>query len=306
MRVLLFPGQGSQFVGMGRDLHQAHPAARDLLDRADRILGTPLTRLMFEGPEEELRATRNAQPAILAHSLAVWAILEPRWGAETFVAAGHSLGEYSAHVVAGTLSFEDALRLVRRRGELMQAAGEASAGAMAAILGSDRETVEAVCAETQGLVVPANLNAPNQVVISGERAAVRAALETLGARGARRVVELKVSGAFHSPLMAPASEGLAQALADVALTDARCAVYANVTAEPVTEESRIRGLLVEQLLKPVLWEPTLRKLIALDEPAFFEIGPGQVLKGLLRATDRSLSCRSLGTAEEVLAFLDEV
>ncbi|MFH1144478.1 MAG: ACP S-malonyltransferase [Candidatus Eisenbacteria bacterium] len=304
MKILLFPGQGSQFVGMARDLYEAFPAARELCDRADRVLGTPLTRIMFEGPEETLRETHNAQPAILIHSMAVWSVLQPAWTATLRAAAGHSLGEYTAHVVAGALSFEDALRLVRRRGELMLQAGRQNPGTMAAVLNADLDLVREVCQAAPGLVVPANINSPGQIVISGEHAAVKAAMDALKERGVRKIVELRVSGAFHSPLMQPAADGLAAALADVTLFNAGIPVFANVTAAPVQEGERIRDLLVRQLLSPVLWEPTLRRLVALGPAEFLEIGPGQVLKGLLRATDRDASCRTLGTAEEVRAFIE--
>jgi len=302
MKVLIFPGQGSQFVGMGKDLYEAFPAVRELCDQADRILGAPLTAIMFEGPEETLRETRNAQPAILLHSIAAWTALGAPWPAEELVAAGHSLGEYSAHVVAGSLRFDDALRLVRRRGELMHEAGLRNPGTMAAVLNADLDLIREVCQAAGDIVVPANLNSPGQVVISGRHEAVQAAMTALKERGIRKVVELKVSGAFHSPLMEPAAEGLSAALADVVLFDARFPVYANATAGPVVEGERTRELLVRQLLSPVLWEPTLRRLLALDPDEFYEIGPGQVLKGLLRATDREADCRSLGTAEEVRAF----
>jgi len=299
MQVLLFPGQGSQFVGMGKDLHDRHARAREVFARADAALGFPLSRLMFEGPEETLRETRNAQPAILAHSLAVWAAWEPGWKAGDLVGAGHSLGEYSAYTVAGALKFEDALRIVRRRGELMFEAGQRSPGTMAAVMGSDAETVRQVCAQVPGVVRPANLNSPGQVVISGEVAAVRAAGELLKAKGAKRVIEINVSGAFHSPLMEPAAEGLREALAAAEVREAAFPVYANATAEPVTAAEAIRASLVRQLLSPVLWEPTLRVLAALKPAGFWEIGPGQVLKGLLRQMDRELPCRTMGTAEEV-------
>ena len=302
MRVLLFPGQGSQFVGMGQDLYEAFPAARALFDQADRILGAPLSKIMFEGPEEALRETRNAQPAILLHSIAAWTALEADWPAGDLVAAGHSLGEYSAHVVAGTLAFDDALRLVRRRGELMHEAGIRNPGTMAAVLNADLDLVREVCVQAGGTVVPANVNSPVQVVISGEHAAVETAMAALKERGIRKVIELKVSGAFHSPLMEPAAQGLATALAGITLFDPRFPVYANATAGPVLEGDRARELLVRQLLSPVLWEPTLRRLLALHPEEFYEIGPGQVLKGLLRATDREAACRCLGTAEEVQAF----
>jgi len=287
---------------MGRDLYEAFPAIRGLYERADEALGMSLSRIMFEGPEETLRQTHNAQPAILLHSIALWSLMQPGWRDAELVAAGHSLGEYTAHVVAGSLAFEDALRLVRRRGELMLEAGRQNPGTMAAVLNADLETVREVCRETEGLVVPANLNSPVQVVISGEHGAIQEATAALKSRGVRKVIELRVSGAFHSPLMEPAVDGLASALAEVTVRDTRFPVYANVTAGPVTGTGSIRELLVRQLLSPVLWEPTLRNLIALEPEEFCEIGPGEVLKGLLRATDRDQPCRSFATAEDVQSF----
>jgi len=301
-QALLFPGQGSQFVGMGKDLCDRYPAAREVFARADAALGLPLTRLIFEGPEETLRETRNAQPALLTHSLAVWAAMEVRWDPRELLAAGHSLGEYSAYTVANALAFEDAVRVVRRRGELMFEAGQRAPGTMAAVMGADADAVRAACARVPGVVRPANLNSPGQIVISGEVEAVRAAGELLKAGGAKRVIELNVSGAFHSPLMEPAVEGLRAALAAIEVRDATFPVYANATAEPVTAAADIRASLVRQLLSPVLWEPTLRALVALKPEGFWEIGPGQVLRGLLRQTDREAACRSLGTADEVEEF----
>jgi [acyl-carrier-protein] S-malonyltransferase len=305
MKALLFPGQGSQFVGMGQNLYASFAAARRVFDEADATLGFPLTRLMFDGPEEALRETRNAQPAILTHSAAVWEVLRPVLGRVRWVAAGHSLGEYSAYVAAESFRFADAVRVVRRRGELMYAAGRASPGTMAAVLGCELEVIEEICAQTPGMVVAANINSPGQIVISGERAAVEAASAALRARNVRKVVELSVSGAFHSPLMAPAAEGLREVLTGVGVAEARCPVYANASAEPVLEADTIRASLTQQLLSPVRWDATMRRMIGLGATEFYEIGPGQVLKGLLRSIDRNLPCRSLGTAEDVQAFLEE-
>jgi [acyl-carrier-protein] S-malonyltransferase len=302
MQALLFPGQGSQFVGMGKDLHEQYEEARRIFEAADEALGFPLSQVMFAGPEETLRETRNAQPAILVHSLAVWKVLNLDTADGDWVAAGHSLGEYSAYAAAGALSFEDAVRLVRRRGELMFAAGEERPGTMAAVLGMAAEAVTEVCAAIDGIVQPANLNSPGQVVISGEIEAVRKAGEQLKAQGAKRVVELSVSGAFHSPLMEAAAGGLSKALSGVAIEPARFPVFANVSAEPVTAPDEVRESLERQLMSPVLWEPSMRGIGAQQPEGFLEIGPGQVLRGLLRQIDRSRSCRTLGTADEVQAF----
>jgi [acyl-carrier-protein] S-malonyltransferase len=302
MKALLFPGQGSQYVGMGRDLAERFENAARIFRTADEALGFGLSELMFNGPEEKLRETRNAQPAILTHSIAAWEGLELRDEPRSLLAAGHSLGEYSAYTVAGALTFEDALRIVRRRGELMFEAGVANPGTMAAVLGADADTVRAVCDAIDGIVEPANLNSPGQIVISGEAAAVRAAGNQLKEQGAKRVVELKVSGAFHSPLMEPAAAGLAAALDEAAVADARFPVYANASATPVSAADEIRKSLVRQLLSPDLWEPSMRAMTEAAPEEFLEIGPGQVLKGLLRQTNRKLTCRPLGSADEVEAF----
>jgi [acyl-carrier-protein] S-malonyltransferase len=305
MNALLFPGQGSQFVGMARDLYETFKASRSVLDRADEVLGFPLTELMFSGPAAVLQETRNAQPAILAHSIAAWEAARTYWPPSGLAGAGHSLGEYSAYVVAGAIRFEDALRLVRRRGELMSEAGIKNPGTMIAVIGVEPGVVAAACRAAEGRVVTANLNSPGQIVISGETEAVREVAECLKAQGAKKVVELRVSGAFHSPLMGSAAAGLREALEEIEIRQAFFPVYANVTAKSVTEPEEIRASLVEQMLNPVLWEPTVRQLAALDPDMVWEIGPGQVLKGLVRSTDRNLTCRTLGTAQEVLALKEE-
>jgi len=268
-------------------------------EEANEVLGFDLAKLSFEGPLEELTLTRNTQPAILVHSVAALRELEER-GVEARAAAGHSLGEYSAYVAAGSLRFDDALRLVRTRGELMYRAGLDLPGTMAAVLGLDAPAVEAVCREvTEGVVCPANLNAPGQVVISGEPKAVEAAMALAKEAGARRVVPLPVSGAFHSPLMEPAGRGLAEALAAVAISTARIPVLANATAEPVIEPEAIRDSLARQLLSPVRWEAIERSLLADPGPPFLEVGPGRVLTGLLRTLDRQASCRPAGEPAEI-------
>ena len=281
----LFPGQGSQVVGMGKALAAAFPEAKAAFDEADRALGFALTEVMWNGPEEALKATENAQPALLAHGVAALRVVEARGLAPSF-AAGHSLGEYGAHVAAGSLAYGDALRLVRRRGELMAEAGRVRPGAMAAVLGLPGETVSAVCAEVEGrgagTVVAANFNSPGQVVISGEVDAVEAAMAALKAAGAKRALRLPVSGAFHSPLMGPAADGLAEALAAVEVGDARCPVIANVDARPVTAAADVRDRLERQLLGAVRWEESMRALVAAGAEAFVELGSGKVLRGLLR------------------------
>jgi [acyl-carrier-protein] S-malonyltransferase len=290
---------------MGRDLAERFPAARDTFAAVDEALGVPLSRLMWEGPEEQLTRTQNAQPAILAHTCAVLAAVGPQL--TPAVALGHSLGEYSAWVGAGALSAVDAARLVRRRGELMAEAGERRAGAMAAVLMLDAAEVAAACrtASVEGEVaVPANLNTPDQTVISGDPGAVARAGELCRARGAKRVVPLNVSGAFHSPLMAPAREGLELALATVPFAAPRVPVVANATAAPVTDPAEAVRLLGEQLVAPVRWVESVRRAAA-DHPGlpFVEAGPGAVLTGLLKKIVPGAQALTLGTADEVERFL---
>ena len=291
---------------MGKDLAERFPAARALFEAVDDALGVALSRIMWEGPEEELTRTHNAQPAILAHSAAVLALIGEVLGRPA-AAAGHSLGEYSAHVAAGSLPAAVAARLVRRRGELMFQAGRERPGAMAAVLGLDTALVEAACAEASsgsGVAVPANLNTPEQTVISGDPEAVARAGEGCRARGAKRVVPLKVSGAFHSPLMAPAVAGLRTALAEAGFGDPRCPVIANATAEPVTTAAEALRTLAEQLTAPVRWVECMRQAAALAPGAVFvEVGPGNVLTGLLKRIVPEARAVTLGTAEEVERLL---
>ena len=282
----LFPGQGAQAVGMGRALAEAFPEARDTFATADRVLGFGLTELCWNGPAEDLKKSKNTQPALLTHSVAAWRLLEATGVTPDYV-AGHSLGEYSACVAAGALTFEDALVLTRRRGELMYEAGLARPGAMAAVLGLSPADVEAACAEAAeaGIVRAANLNAPGQVVISGEPAAIDLACEKAKARGAKRAIKLEVSGAFHSPLMEPAAVGLREALAGVTIRDARCPVVSNAWARPVQRADEIRRALEEQLLASVRWEESMRLLRTEGVEGFVELGTGKVLRGLLRTID---------------------
>lgn len=283
----LFPGQGAQSVGMGRALADAFPEARDAFATADRVLGFALSEVCWNGPAEELKKSSITQPALLTHSVAAWRLVEAA-GLVPDYTAGHSLGEYSACVAAGALSFEDALRLTRRRGELMYEAGLARPGVMAAILGLARADVEAVCAEaaSAGVVRAANLNAPGQVVISGEAAAVDRVCELAKAKGAKRTIKLEVSGAFHSPLMEQAAAGLRAALADVTIRDARCPVVSNAWAKPVRAAGEIREALEAQLLSSVHWEDSMRWLRGPGGvEGFVELGTGKVLRGLLRTID---------------------
>ena len=300
------PGQGAQRVGMGKDLAERFPAARDAFAAMDDALDTKLSRLMWEGPEEELTQTHNTQPAILAHSVAVLAVVGPRLTGAS-AAAGHSLGEYSAHVAAGTLTPVDAARLVRRRGELMFTAGQERPGAMAAVLGLATAEVQSACDEASGpdgIAVPANLNAPDQTVISGDPPGVNRAGERCKARGAKRVIPLKVSGAFHSPLMAPAVDGLREALADAAFEDPAYPILANASGEAVRTGVDAKRLLADQLTAPVRWVACMQAAAQLaPEATFIEIGPGNVLTGLLKRIVPSARAITLGTADEVERFL---
>lgn len=304
--VLLLPGQGSQKAGMGADLASAHPAARQVFEAADAALGFSLSKLCFEGPDEELTRTQNAQPALLAHAAAAWSTVADALRPHVRAAAGHSLGEFTAYHTAGALSLEDALRLVRRRGELMARSGDERPGAMAAIIGLDEAAVEAACqaAQEAGVVVPANYNAPDQLVISGEVDAVERAMALAREAGAKRAIRLKVSGAFHSPLMAVAADGLREALAKVSFAAPAFPVYANVTAEPVTDGDRARQLLLEQLSAPVRWTASVRALAAAYPGALFvELGPGSVLSNLVKRIVPGTETATCGTAAEVDALL---
>jgi len=304
--VLMCPGQGAQRVGMGKDLADRFPLARDTFGAIDESLGVPLSRIMWEGPEDKLTLTHNAQPAILAHTAAVLAVVADRLGTMA-AGAGHSLGEYSAHVAARTLTVADAARLVRRRGELMLAAGQARPGAMAAVLGLATAEVEAACNEASGnggVAVAANLNAPDQTVISGDPGAVASAGDGCKARGAKRVVPLKVSGAFHSPLMAPAVDGLREALGSASFTDPEFPVIANASGTAVRTGMDAKRLLADQLTAPVRWVACMRAAAEVAPDAtFVEVGPGNVLSGLLKRIVPGARAVTLGTADEVEKFL---
>ena len=307
---LLCPGQGAQRVGMAKDLAEAFPEARRTLEAVDEALGFRLTAVMWDGPDDLLTRTDHAQPAILAHSAAVWAVVGARLAGRVAGAAGHSLGEYSAYVAAGALGLADAARLVRRRGELMHEAGTGRPGTMAAVMGLDAAQVAAACREASGgdggTVVAANLNAPDQIVISGDPPAVERAGQLLKAAGAKRVIPLKVSGAFHSPLMAPAAARLGEALARAPLAAPAFPVVANASAEPVREAALARRLLGEQLTSPVRWVESVQRLGALagEGAAFVEIGPGSVLAGLAKRVLAGARTVSLGTAAELRGWLE--
>jgi len=306
---LLCPGQGAQKVGMGRDLAEGFPEARDAFAAIDEALGFALSRVMWEGPEDLLTRTDHAQPGILAHSAAVWAVVGKTLSPQVAAAAGHSLGEYSAYVAAGAFEAAEGARLVRRRGELMHEAGTLRAGTMAAVMGLDADEVARVCAEAShgdDVVVAANLNGPDQTVISGSPPAVERAGTLLKGAGAKRVIPLKVSGAFHSPLMAPAQQGLAEALADAPMRAPHFPVVANATARAVRDVPAARAQLSLQLTSPVRWVESVRTLAELagGSPRFVEIGPGAVLTGLAKRVVPGATTVNLGTAAEVRAFLE--
>lgn len=284
---------------MGEALSDAEPAARATFAEADEVLGFALSELMWSGPSDELTETRNAQPAILAHSVAVFRVVRDRLG-EVRLAAGHSLGEFSAHVAAGTLTFADALRVVRRRGELMFDAGVERPGTMAAVLGLDDETIAEACdAVEDGICVPANFNAPGQVVISGDEKGVAEGSERAKEAGAKRVLPLDVSGAFHSPLMDAARDGLRAELEAVELRDPSFPIVSNVTAEPVTTGEEARRLLVDQLTSPVRWSDSVATMAGRGVGRFLELGPGRVLCGLNKRNARGVQCASLATPEDL-------
>ena len=286
----LFPGQGSQAVGMGKSLAERFPEAREVFERADQVLGVPLSTLCFEGPLEELTRTENTQPALLVTSVAAARVLERR-GVHASAGAGHSAGEFAAHVAAGSLSFEDGLTLIRKRGELMASAGRERPGSMVAVLGLGATEIEKVLAAVGAPrdLAAANYNSPGQVVLSGTPQALERASEEARKAGAKKIVPLNVSAAFHSPLMERAARGLAEALESVEIRPARFPIYANVTGRPVQSPDEIRVTLEEQLLKPVLWEQTVRALLEDGVRRFVEVGPGRVLRGLVKSVDRDVS-----------------
>ena len=277
-RAFLFPGQGSQFVGMGKDLYNSSLHAKELMDQACRILGFNITEVMFEGTEDDLKATRVTQPAVFLHSV-VLAECSPLPSPD--MVGGHSLGEFSALVAAAAVSFEDGLRLVEARAQAMQECCEKHPGAMAAIIGLDAGEIERICSETPGVVVPANYNSPGQTVISGEKSAVDQACASLKEAGAKRALPLAVSGAFHSPLMEPAREKLAKAIESTVFAAPRCPIYQNVTARPETDPAVIKANLLLQLTSPVRWTQTMLGMLEQGVCEFTEIGPGTVLQGLL-------------------------
>jgi [acyl-carrier-protein] S-malonyltransferase len=286
---LVFPGQGSQAVGMGWELVQKYQEAQEVFSEADALLGFPLSALCFNGPEEELKLTINTQPAVLAANIACWRVLQSA-GIDFDFTAGHSLGEYSAIVAAGSMEFSDAISVVRERGRLMEEALPAGQGGMAAVMGLAIEKVEAICKEAsgEGVVVPANYNCPGQLVIAGDMVALQRALELIKAAGAKRVILLPVSGPFHSPLMMKVGEKLASVLARISVTKPAKKVIANVTADFLDTPEEIRAALTRQVTSPVRWEDSILKMVAEGVHTFVEVGPGTVLSGLIRKIDKNI------------------
>ena len=287
MKAYIFPGQGAQFSGMGKDLYEGSDLAKELFNKANDILGFSITDVMFSGSAEDLQQTKVTQPAIFLHSVVLAKTLGEEFQPE--MVAGHSLGEFSALVANGALSFEAALRLVSQRAQAMQKACEMQKSTMAAVLGLEDEVVETVCKDTPGIVVAANYNCPGQLVISGEIEAINKACETLTEKGARRALVLPVGGAFHSPLMEPAREELAAAIEGTSFDQPICPIYQNVTAKAVTDPNEIKENLIAQLTAPVRWTQTIQQMIADGGTEFIELGPGKVLQGLMRKIDRSVS-----------------
>ena len=287
MKAYVFPGQGAQFVGMGKDLYDNNAEAKEMFEKANEILGFRITDLMFEGTEEDLRQTKVTQPAIFLHSVILAKSLGDEFQPD--MVAGHSLGEFSALVAAGALSFEEGLKLVSKRAMAMQKACEARPSTMAAVLALTDEKVEELCAEVDDTVAPANYNCPGQVVISGTIEGVDAACEKMLAAGAKRALKLKVGGAFHSPLMQPAQEELAEAIAAAEFSSPRCPVYQNVDGKPHTDPVEIKENLIKQLTAPVRWTYDVQAMIADGADAFTELGPGSVLQGLIKKIDRNVA-----------------
>ncbi len=285
MKAIVFPGQGAQYPGMGKDLYENSAEARSLFDKANEILGFGITEIMFEGTADDLKQTKVTQPAIFLHSVILARTLKDF---APGMVAGHSLGEFSALVASGALSFDDGLSLVLKRALAMQKACEKEPSAMAAIVGLSDEVVEEVCRSVDEVVIPANYNCPGQLVISGSVAGVEEACKILTEKGARRALKLPVGGAFHSPFMEPAREELAAAIDAAPIEKPFCPVYQNVSAQPVTDPASIRKNLVAQLTAPVLWTQTVQQMIADGAASFTEIGPGKVLQGLIRKVDRKV------------------
>lgn len=294
MKAFVFPGQGSQFVGMGKDLYENNALAKELFDKADEILGFKITDIMFAGTDEQLKETKVTQPAVFLHSVISALCLGEDF--KPAMVAGHSLGEFSALVASGALSFEDGLKLVAARANAMQKACEKNPGTMAAIIALPDETIEAVCEEVRKegkVVVPANYNCPGQLVISGDKEAINEACEKLKAAGAKRALPLNVGGAFHSPLMQPAKEELQEAIEKTEFSTPKCPVYQNVDAKPHTDPKEIQANLIAQLTSPVRWTKSVQNMIADGADDFTECGPGKALQGMIRRIDKGVNAHGI-------------
>jgi len=289
MKAYVFPGQGAQFVGMGKDLYDNYPIAKELFEKANTILGFRITDLMFNGTEDDLKQTKVTQPAIFLHSVILSKTIEDF---KPEMVAGHSLGEFSALVANGTLSFEDGLKLVYKRAMAMQKACEIEVSTMAAIIGLEDKIIEDICSEIDEIVVPANYNSPGQVVISGSEKGIDIAIEKLNAAGAKRAIKLKVGGAFHSPLMEPAKKELEEAINTTEFNTPICSIYQNVNAAPSISPDKIKENLIAQLTSPVKWTQTAINMIADGASSFTEVGPGKVLQGLIKKVDRKMPTQS--------------
>lgn len=290
MNAYVFPGQGAQFVGMGKDLYDNYPEAKIMFDRANTVLGFNITDTMFTGTEEDLKQTKVTQPAIFLHSTILAEVMATNFIPD--MVAGHSLGEFSALVASKALSFEDGLKLVSARASAMQKACEANPSTMAAVLGMEDEQVEHICQNIEAVVVAANYNCPGQLVISGSHEGIDEAIEKLTAAGARRAIKLNVGGAFHSPLMAPAKAELEAAIADTTIKAPICPIYQNVTGKPTAAPEEIKGNLIAQLTAPVRWTQTMKNMLADGAKSFTEVGPGRVLQGLVKKVDRQIEAKS--------------
>lgn len=297
----IFPGQGSQYVGMGKDFYETFPCAKEMIDLAEKVSGIPMKELLFE-ENENINITKYTQIAMLADELAVWSVLREK-GLESVVNAGLSLGEYAALVASGVMTPEDAFRVVAKRGEYMQEAVP-TGGAMTAVLGADTAVIEKICEETEGIVSIANYNCPGQIVITGEKAAVDKAGEVLKAAGAKRIVPLKVSGPFHSKMLIHAGEQLGEALKDVAIADQFIPYVANVTADYVTDAKEVKPLLEQQVASSVRWQQTIERLILDGADTFVEIGPGRTLSGFMRKIDRNVTVYNIDKMEDFLKYVD--
>ena len=302
MKAFVFPGQGSQYCGMGRDIFEAFPAARTMMERANELLGYSITDIMFSGNEEDLRQTKYTQPAIFLHSIAVASLIGTK---DITMTAGHSLGEYTALCFAGAIGFDDALRIVAKRGELMQNAGKQNPGTMAAIIGMPDNALDSLLAEAgqEGVIQAANFNSPGQIVLSGDIAAVKKAVELAPSKGSRMAKELVVSGAFHSPLMKPAEHELSAALDQIDIQTAAIPVCMNAIARPVTSAAEIRKNLILQLTSSVLWTQSIESMIQNGITEFVEIGPQKVLQGLIKRIDKTVATQGVDNAADIQSLV---